>query len=164
MAAGPLGCRMRHLPVVALLLTATAAADIMTLSPSEKPLSVTSGAGDFTIRLSMDSVVHFSLSKERATSMEITVAGRRSVLQLDSCAVPRMIHSEGMELIRDDLRDDEHRTDGFTLLFDVGPEGDRRFGKLPRIQLTWTNGRIAVALITRLVAANNYHSSPLCDR
>ena len=155
---------MRFLSFFTLLISLSAAAEIVAEWPNEreKPSGVTSTADDLIVKLGTNSVVHFYLSGERGTSVEMTVAGRRSVFQLDTCTLSRKIHTDGMELERNDLRQDEHRGNSFTLLFDTGTEKDRSFGVLPRVQLTWTYNRLMVASVTRQVAANSGTTLPLC--
>jgi len=153
---------MRLLALLALLISVTAAADIVAGSPKEKPTGSTSTASDLIVKLGTNSSVHFYLSGERATSVEMSVAGHRSVFQLDTCVLSREIRVEGMELERDDLREGEHRSRAVTLMFDVGSEKDRRFGKLPRAQLTWMQDRLMVAAQHHKIAPNEETTSPLC--
>jgi hypothetical protein len=153
----------RVLLCLRLLSAGAAVAKIVAPDPIETPGNVTSSANDFIAHLGADSTVRFTLAGDRAERIDVTVAGKRSVADMRTCALPKSIHPEGMELLRHDLRDDEYRSDSFTLLFDVGAESDRSFGKLPRIQLTWVGGRLVTALITRPVSESKLFSAPLCD-
>jgi len=127
----------------------------------EKPTAATSTAADLIVKLGTNSIVHFYLSGERATSVEMNVAGYRSVFQLDTCVLSREIHVEGMELVRDDLNED-HQSGTVTLNFDVGSEKDRRFGILPRAQLIWYRDQLAQAVVHRQIGPNAGFTSPLC--
>ena len=90
------------------------------------------------------------------------VAGRRSLFQLDTCALPREIHVDSMKLSRDDLVEGKYRTAEVTLVFDVGSDKDRRFGKRPSISLTWMEGRLIQAWLIRPDGPNKATTLPLC--
>ena len=154
---------MRAWPILILLSTMTAAAAIMTASPEERVTQVESQSGELIVRLSRGSIVHFCADETTVTRILVYVGDRQLAADLRTCDLPRSIHTDGMRLIRDDLREDEHRSDALGLLFDVGSESDRAFGKRPRVQLSWVNGKLTDALISRQIASNHGFSSPLCE-
>jgi hypothetical protein len=153
---------VRHLALLALLTSANAVADIVASSPYEKPTSVTSTSTDLIVHLGKNSIVRFYLAGEQAVAVEMSVAGYRSVFQLDTCALPRDIHVDGMELERGDIREGDRAPGALTLYFFVGTEKDRRFGELPRAQLTWARDRLMAAVVHKKVGANEGTTLPLC--
>jgi hypothetical protein len=50
----------------------------------------------------------------------------------------------------------------FTLLFDIGQEQDRKYGALPRIQLSFRRGRVVDMLVTNKTGDTASFSSHLC--
>ena len=140
-----------------------ASAAIQTSSPEERPSKVQAGAGELIIELDRGSIAHFTLDATTVSHVLVRVGDRELSADLRSCILPRSVHAAGMRLIREDLREDEHRTDALTLLFDAGSESDRVFGQFPRVQLTWLDGELVEALITRRTATNQGFSSPLCS-
>lgn len=151
------------LTFLALSNTMIAGAAIRSSSPEERPTRIQAESGELIIELDRGSIAHFTLEAKTVTHILVRVGDRQLSADLRTCVLPRSIHSEGMKLIRDDLREDEHRTDVLTLLFDAGSESDRAFGKFPRVQLSWVDGELAAALISRQIATNHGFSSPLCS-
>ena len=154
---------MRMWLALALLTTMTAYAAIRSTSPEERPVKMVSESGELIIELDRGSTAHFALGAKTVTAILVRVGDRQLSADLRACVLPRSVHTDGMKLIRDDLREDEHRSDVLTLLFDAGSESDRAFGKLPRVQLSWVNGELAAALISHQIASNHGFSSPLCS-
>jgi hypothetical protein len=153
---------MRAISLFVLLTAVNASAEITPGSPVETPTGFASTVDDLVIKLGENSEAHFYFSGQRATSIAMKVAGRRSVFQLDTCALPREIRVDSMKLYRDDLSEGKYRTAELTLLFDVGSDKDRRCGKLPSISLTWTEGRLIQAWLIRQDGPNKATTLPLC--
>lgn len=147
----------------ALSTAMIAGAAIRSSSPEERPTGIQAEHGELIIELDRGSVAHFTLEAKTVTDILVRVGDRQLSADMRTCVLPRSIHSHGMKLIRDDLREDEYRADVLTLLFDVGSESDRAFGKFPRVQLSWVDGELAAALISRQIATNHGFSSPLCS-
>jgi hypothetical protein len=154
---------MRLLLCALTMFARVAAAEIVAEGPQESPSSVAVKSNELAVKLGATSIVRFVLSGQRVVRVDITVAGKRYIADMRTCALPASIHTNNMVLLRDDLRDDTHRRDGFTLLFDVGSENDRKFGELPRIQLTWEHSRLEAAYISHMIAANSGFGEPLCN-
>lgn len=154
---------MRIWPALVLLNTIAASAAIRLPSPEERPVKVETESGALIVKLDRGSTAHFVLGATTVTRILVQVGSRQLSADMRACALPRSIHTDDMELIREDLRQDEHRTDMLTLLFDVGSESDRSFGKLPRVQLSWAKGEFAIALISNQIATNHGFSSSLCS-
>jgi hypothetical protein len=154
---------MRIWPALALLSTMMADAAIRAVSPEEQPRKIETESGELIIEFDRGSIVQFVVDAKAEFRILMRVRDRQLSADLRGCALPRSIHTDGMKLIRDDLREDQHRSDALTLLFDVGSESERAFGKLPRVQLSWVNGELAAALISYQIAPNHGFSSPLCS-
>jgi HEAT repeat protein len=59
---------------------------------------------------------------------------------------------------------DQQKADAsFALLFDMGNEQDRTFGKLPRVQLSFYRGRLTEMLVTTMTSERSAFSSKLCS-
>lgn len=57
---------------------------------------------------------------------------------------------------------DEDDESSFSLLFDVGREDERRFGRLPRVELGFHEGRVTVMLLSRPTGESSTAGSNLC--
>lgn len=147
----------------ALLCSTTAGAHISAPLPTEIPINSKISDHELTVNLSLGSVVHMTFQAGKVDTVQIRIDGREYLASLKNCKLERPIHVDGFELQRDDLRRDGGRQDALSLLFDVGSESERQFGKLPRVQMSWREGRLVAALVTREVAQNSGFSSPLCD-
>lgn len=148
--------------MIATAFSLAAGAAIRSVSPTEKPTEITIEDGVLSVALERGSTVRLIQDAQKTLRVELQVGGQRVISDLHDCDVPKSIHTDSMVLNREDLRTDEHRAESFTLLFDVGLEPERQFGKLPRIQLTWAMGRLAMALVTRQTSLSTAFSSPLC--
>jgi hypothetical protein len=142
----------------------TAHAHISAPSPTEIPVSSQISDYELTVNLSRGTVVHMTFQSRKVDTVEIRIGDREYLAALGNCKLQRPIHLEDMELLREDLRNDEERQDALTLLFDVGSESERQFGKLPRVQLSWRDGRLIMALISRETGQNSGFSFPLCEQ
>jgi hypothetical protein len=140
----------------------TADAHISAPTPTEIPVNSHISDYELTVNLSRGTVVHMTFQSRKVDTVEIRIGDRKFLASLKNCKLERPIYIDGMKLERDDLRKDEDRQDTLTLLFDVGSESERQFGKLPRVQLTWGKGQLIMALITREIAQNSGFSFPLC--
>ena len=154
---------IRYLPTLALVAATTAVATVRAPSPTERPTGFTNSTSELRINLGSDSTVLFTLDAQRAIRVDAHVGGRELSYDLRHCTLPSSLHVDSMELTRDDLRDDAYRGESFTLLFDVGSEADRQFGKLPRVQLSWLDGTLVAALITRQTSWTMGFSAELCN-
>ena len=154
---------MRYLPTLVLASAITAGATIMSVPPTETPTRVSTNPGELDVTLGSGSRVRFILDGGKTVRVELDVGGRQVTSELRTCMLPSSIAANSLLLIRDDLREDEYRRESVTLLFDVGLEQERRFGKLPRVQLSWEKGALVTALITRQTSVSSGFSSPLCN-
>jgi hypothetical protein len=154
---------IRIWPALAVLSTMAADAAIRSTSPDERPIGIETESGELIVKLDRGSTAHFALDGKSVTHLLVRLGNRQLSADMRACALPRSIHKDDMRLVREDLREDEHRIDLLTLHFDVGSESDRAFGKLPRVQLSWANGELAVAMISHQIATNHGFSSPLCS-
>ena len=60
--------------------------------------------------------------------------------------------------------DERERAEGsFSLLFDMGDEQDRRFGRLPRVQLSFRRRRLTEMLVDTMTGPRSAFSSKLCS-
>jgi hypothetical protein len=115
------------------------------------------------VYLGTDMVVHFEMADQRVKRVELHVGGRVLTGDMRSCTLPRSIRVEGMQLLRDDLLQDEHRRDNFSLLFNVGLDHEQQYGQFARVQLSWNNGVFVTALITNQTGPDSSFSVPLCN-
>jgi hypothetical protein len=140
----------------------TAGARISLPTPTEVPVSSQVSDFDLTVKMSRGTEVRMTFRSLTIDTIQVRVNGRAYLSSLRNCKLERPIHVDGMEFLRDDLRKDEDKDDAATLFFDVGSESERQFGKLPRVQLSWRNGRLIMALISRQNGNNSGFSYPLC--
>jgi len=130
---------------------------IMAASPSERPEVV-------VVRLSRGSTATFTLKDDRLQQIVMTVGDTRVEVPLKDCRLPPTLHLDSFVLNRDDLRTDEHRSNGYTLLFDLGTEEYRKFGRLPRVQLSFEGGKLVASYLTiRTGGVQGDFAYPLCE-
>ena len=70
---------MRFCILLSLLISGAAVAELLHASPVERPTDATSTAADLIVKLGTNSIVHFYLSGERATSQLAQAVVHRQV-------------------------------------------------------------------------------------
>jgi len=137
------------------LLSGTALAEIVEYYPPEVPTSL-------VVQLSGGFTAKFSFAGNSTEEVTVTSGARKLVANLRGCGLTKNIHIVDMEIYHIDTRTGKPG-DFATLLFDVGSDADIRFGKYPRVQLSWRAGQLSEEpLITRLIAEHHYYSDRLC--
>ena len=114
-----------------------------------------------TVRIGSEDTVSFRLSQRVVTDIEIHLRGAEYSVPLQ-CAGG--LHDVSFETATIHASEGERaKTEGsFSLLFDMGNEQDRRFGKLPRVQLSFYRRRLTAMLVTIMTAEKSGFSSNLC--
>lgn len=106
--------------------------------------------------------MEFALSNGRVVDVTARVGRMTSPsFVLEHCIEVSNVRFDTIQLIRDDLRSQDPR-DAFSLLFDFGSEIERQYGKLPRVQLSYADGKWAIAVVTRPTGDKSSFSSSLC--
>jgi hypothetical protein len=114
------------------------------------------------LRFDPNAEATFDLMNEQITRIALSIGHSKAAISLTNCAQPLTdVRLDSVVLIRDDRRSREPSS-SVTLLFDAGLESERAFGKLPRVQLTLSDGRLSEALVSRPIAENHWFSFPLC--
>jgi hypothetical protein len=114
-----------------------------------------------TIRLGAEDVVSFRRSQQVVTHIDLRVHGADYSVPLECAGGLRDVHYETAELSR--WGQASERAEGtFALFFDLGAEPERRFGKLPRVQISVYRRRVTEMLVTRMTGPSSAFSSKLC--
>jgi hypothetical protein len=140
--------------VIALVFISSAHANISVPAPEQTPQTV-------SIAFAADATVQFTLIDGRLASLSGHIGKIQTNASFDDCKTLRNLRLDNFKLIRDDLKRQDPQQ-SITLLFDVGSDDDRRFGQLPRVQLTFDARKINHALITRRTSDSGYFSDQLC--
>jgi HEAT repeat protein len=115
-----------------------------------------------TIRLGSEDTVSFRLSQRVVTDIELHVRGAEYSVPLQCAGGLRDVNAETAAISASE--GERAKSEGsFALLFDMGNEQDRRFGKLPRVQLSFYRGRLTEMLVTTMTSARSAFSSKLCS-
>jgi len=115
-----------------------------------------------TVSLGAEATVSFRLSQRVVTDIEIHLRGADYSVPL-RCAGG--LHDVSFDTVVIDASEGERATmeGSFILLFDMGNEQDRRFGKLPRVQFSFYRRRLTEMLVTRMTGEKSAFSSKLCE-
>ena len=141
--------------LIAMLCASQAEAAISESSPEQKPQHV-------VLRFDADAEATLDLMNAQITRIALGIGHSRAAISLTNCAQPLTdVRLDSVVLIRGD-RDSREPSSSLTLLFDAGLESERAFGRLPRVQLTLSDGKFVEALVSRQIAENHGFSFPLC--
>jgi HEAT repeats len=97
------------------------------------------------------------LSQRVVTEIDLHLRGAEYSVPLQCAGGLHDVDFGTVELFR------EKGNDSFSLLFDMGGEQSREFGKLPRVQLGFYRGRLAQMLVTNMTSERSAFSSKLCS-
>jgi hypothetical protein len=111
-----------------------------------------------TVRLGSEDTISFRLARSVVTDIELHVRGAEYSVPLQCAGGLHDVHFETANLMPGDERENS-----FGVLFDMGNEQDRRFGKLPRVQLSFYRGRLTDMLVTTMTSERSSFSSKLCS-
>jgi hypothetical protein len=115
-----------------------------------------------TIRLGSEDTVSFRLSQRVVTDIELHVSGAEYSVPLQCAGGLHDVNAETAAISASG--GERARAEGtFALLFDMGNEQDRKFGKLPRVQLSFYRGRLTEMLVTIMTSEQSGFSSKLCS-
>ena len=115
-----------------------------------------------TVRLGSEDTVSFRLSQRVVTDIELHVRGAEYSISLQCAGGLHDVSFETAAIYA--LGGERAKAEGsFALLFDMGNEQDRRFGKLPRVQLSFYRRRLTEMLVTTMKGEQSgSFSSKLC--
>jgi hypothetical protein len=114
-----------------------------------------------TVHLGSEDTVSFRLSQRIVTDIDLRVRGAEYSVPFQCAGGLRDVHLETVELASEGERE---RADGsFAVFFDMGNERDRRFDTLPRVQLSFSRGRLTDMLVTTKTSDRSSFSSKLCS-
>jgi len=139
--------------LISFAVQATAAFGQVSQSLIERPASI-------TIRFASEDTVTFKGSQRVVSDIELQVRGSEHTVPLQCAGGLRDVHAETAELIG---REQEKTEGTFALRFEMGNEQDRRFGKLPRVQLSFYRRRLTEMLVTTMTSEKSAFSSKLCS-
>src|SRR5262245_38681667 len=111
-----------------------------------------------TVHLGGDDTVSFKLSEGVVTEVSLHVGRADYSVPLQCAGGLHDVDFGTVELSRHDNADDS-----FALLFDMGGEQSRKFGRLPRVQLSFYRGRVTEMLVTTMTSERSAFSSKLCS-
>jgi len=115
-----------------------------------------------TVRLGSEDTVSFQLSQRVVTDIELQVRGAEYSVPLQCAGGLHDVNVETAAIYAS--RGERDKAEGsFALMFDMGNEQDRRFGKLPRVQLSFYRGRLTEMLVTTMTSERSAFSSKLCS-
>jgi hypothetical protein len=114
-----------------------------------------------TVRLGAEDVVSFQQAQGVVTKLDLRVRGVAYSIPLQCPGGLRDVRFDSAELSRWD-QDSEKAEGTFALFFDMGAEQERRFGKLPRVQISMYRRRVSEMLVTRMTGPSSGFSSKLC--
>ena len=113
-----------------------------------------------TVPLGSEGAITFRGSQGITTNIDLHVRGAEYTVPLQCAGGLRDVHVETAQLHGEQ---EEWAEGTFALLFDVGNEQDRRFGKLPHVQLSFYRRRLVDMLVTRQTSERSAFSSTLCS-
>jgi hypothetical protein len=115
-----------------------------------------------TVHLGTEETVSFRLSQRVVTDIDLHVRGGEYSIPLQCAGGLHDVNFGTVEVVASS--EERDKADGsFALLFDMGSEQDRRFGKLPRVQLSFYRGRLTDMLVTNMTSERSGFSSKLCS-
>ena len=115
-----------------------------------------------TLGLGAGDVVTFRQSQRVITRIDLRVGDAEYSVPLECAGGLREVRFDTVELPRRS-REPEHTTGTFALMFDMGDERERRYGALPRVQISFYRGRITEMLVTRRTGPSSGFSAQLCE-
>ena len=124
----------------------------------DRPVAITVHLGAVTVHLGTENTATFHLSHHVVTAIDLHVRGAEYSIPLQCAGGLHDVNFGTAE-----LHTEEKADDAFALLFDIGNEQDRRFGKLPRVQLSFYRGRLTEMLVTNMTSERSAFSSKLCS-
>ena len=98
----------------------------------------------------------FNLRNDVLQSIDFHIRGRLYSAQFIGCTP--------LEHLRFDTAEfhDGKKEGSFTLMFQMGTEETRRFGELPKVQITFYAGRLHVRGISRKTGEHSWFTNPIC--
>jgi hypothetical protein len=118
----------------------------------ERPVSV-------TIRFASGDTVTFRSSQRVVTDIDLHVRSSEHTVPLQCAGGLHDVRAETAAL----TGNEGQKTEGtFALLFEMGNEQDRRFGKLPRVQLSFYRRRLTEMLVATMTGETSSFWSKLC--
>ena len=110
-----------------------------------------------TVDLGRENNASFRLSQGLVTQIDLHVRGAEYAVPLECAGGLRDVDFGTVELSQ------ERADNAFALFFNMGAEQSRRFGKLPRVQLSFYRGRLTEMLVTTMTSEWSSFSSKLCS-
>ena len=117
--------------------------------------------GATTIRVGQEDTVTFRFSGDVVTDIDLHVHGGDYTVPLQCAGGLHEVHFDTV-VVLSSLGDVGKAEGSFALLFDVGSEQDRRFGELPRVQISFSRRRFTAMLMTNRTGERSRFSSKLC--
>jgi hypothetical protein len=153
---------MRALLVVPILLAfpTVAFAPIGPYVPPSRVEGITTQREAVAVRFDSGDTASFRLTERRVTDIDFHVQGKGYSLPLTCAGGLADVHFDSAELSGGSEQATAEKS--FTMLFDIGQEQDRKYGALPRIQLSFRLGRVVAMLVTNKTGDTASFSSKLC--
>jgi HEAT repeat protein len=105
--------------------------------------------------------VTFRLEQQRVTRVDVRLRGVEFSVPFECAGGLRNVRVETSELILRDVPTVEPGS--AALLFEMGQDDERKFGRLPRVQINLSGGKVTDMLVTTATAENASLSSNLCS-
>ena len=114
------------------------------------------------VHLGTEDTVSFRVSQRVVTDIDLHVRGAEYSIPLQCAGGLQDVKFSSVELVASG-GEREKAGGTFALLFDKGNDDDKRFGKLPRVQLSFYRGRLTEMLVTNRTSERSAFSSKLCS-
>ena len=139
-----------------------------------RPAPETATAEGVSVHFGPENTASFHLSDGAVVKIDLRARGMAYSISLE-CAggALRDVRYDTITLVFSDASDgDDVPSRGATLLFDMGREDERHLGSLPRVQISFSNGRRSELLVARRATdsattweriCDNLPTRPLCE-
>ena len=128
--------------------------------PPSRAENITTQPDAVSVRFDSGDTASFRLAERLVTDIEFHVQGKDYSVPLKCAGGLPDVHFDTATLSGRSEEGTAEKT--FTLLFDMGREQDRKYGALPRIQVSFYRGRVVDMLVTNKTGDKAYFSSKLC--
>lgn len=144
---------MRILICVLAAFPSAAFAPIRPYVPPDRPAIV-------TVTFASQGSASFHLADGVVTRLTLRARGVDYSVSFECAGGLRDVRYESLELMGFDP--DTDPTSAFALLFDMGREEERSYGRLPRVQLSFQGGRVTAMLVTHATSESSSAGGNLC--
>ena len=114
-----------------------------------------------TVQFDSESMVTFKSSQRVVNQIDLRIRGSEYTVPLQCAGGLHDVHAETTEIHTGTEAQAAEGT--FSLMFDIGNEQDRRFGNLPRVQISFYRRRVTEMLVTNMTGPQSGFSSRMCS-